>query len=190
MTGRLMIKQLFQDSFLKPREAAQEVIAFNLSYDAIFSLFLAMVCASTALMFTIDFILPQSAEAVEILGVPWKICVVIFVVTTAVAFGIAWIGEKLQGLGDFKSIMALMAWMQVLQFALQIISYLFLLTMPPVAAFFQLALIGWSFWIFITFIDVAHGFGNMIKATFVSLLGSMLGVLSLAMLTTLFFLGT
>ena len=53
-------------------------------------------------MFTIDFILPQSAEAVDILGVPWKICVVIFVVTTAVAFGIAWIGEKLQGLGDFK----------------------------------------------------------------------------------------
>ena len=129
MTGRLMIKRLFQDSFLKPREAAQEVIAFNLSYDAIFSLFLAMVCASTALMFTIDFILPQSAEAVDILGVPWKICVVIFVVTTAVAFGIAWIGEKLQGLGDFKSIMALMAWMQVLQFALQIISYHILFTM-------------------------------------------------------------
>jgi len=37
---------------------------------------------------------------------------------------------------------------------------------------------------------VAHGFDNMIKATFVSLLGSMLGVLSLAILTTLFFLGT
>ena len=190
MTGELMIKRLFQDSFSKPREAAQEVIAINLSYDAIFSLFLAMVCASTALMFTIDFILPQSGEAVEILGAPWKICVVIFVVTTAVAFGIAWIGEKLQGLGDFKSIMALMAWMQVLQFALQIISYVFLFIMPPVSAFFQVALIGWSFWIFITFIDVAHGFDNMIKATFVSLLGSMLGVLSLAMLTTLFFLGT
>ena len=40
MTGELMIKRLLQDSFSKPREAAQEVIAINLSYDAIFSLFL------------------------------------------------------------------------------------------------------------------------------------------------------
>jgi len=31
MTGELMIKRLFQDSFSKPREVAQEVIAINLS---------------------------------------------------------------------------------------------------------------------------------------------------------------
>ncbi|MGB0688756.1 MAG: hypothetical protein ACPGMX_11845, partial [Paracoccaceae bacterium] len=47
MTPKVNIQLLFRQSFVEPKTAAKQFLALDLSYDAIFSLFLASVCAST-----------------------------------------------------------------------------------------------------------------------------------------------
>ena len=110
---------------------------------------------------------------------PWQFATIVTALTLATAIGIAWIGQKLSGQGSFRLVMALIAWLQVVQLGMQVVSYFTLILPTILVTFVQFGLIGWSFWIFIAFIDEVHKFDNMIKSTLVAFLGTMVGMLGL-----------
>lgn len=179
MTSSFNIKMLFRQSFVEPKAAAKQFMALDLSYDAIFSLFLATVCASTVLIFGFDTVFYGEEARMGLLGSPWQFATIITALTLATAIGIAWIGQKLSGQGSFRLVMALISWLQVVQLGMQVVSYFTLILPTILVTFVQFGLIGWSFWIFIAFIDEVHKFDNMIKSTLVAFLGSMVGMLGL-----------
>ncbi|MGB0608220.1 MAG: YIP1 family protein [Paracoccaceae bacterium] len=186
MTFKVNIQLLFRQSFVEPKTAAKQFLALDLSYDAIFSLFLASVCASTVLIFGFDIVFYGADARVGLLGSPWQFAAIVAVLTLATAIGIAWIGQKLSGQGSFRLVMALIAWLQVVQLGMQVVSYFTLILPTLLVTFLQFGLIGWSFWIFIAFIDEVHKFDNMMKSALVAFLGTMVGMLGLFFMISLF----
>lgn len=186
MTSNISLQVLFQQSFVDPKAAAKQFLTLDLSYDAIFSMFLATVCASTVLIFGFDALFQSQETSVDLLSSPLQFAMIVTVLTLATAVGIAWIGQKLSGVGRFRPIMGLIAWLQVLQLGMQLLSYVTFLLPSIFVTFAQFGLIGWSFWIFIAFIDEAHQFGNMLKSALVALLGSMIGMFGLFFIISLF----
>ncbi len=186
MTSSVDIQMLFRQSFVEPKAAARQFLALDLSYDAIFSLFLATVCASTVLIFGFDAVFYGAEARVGLLGSPWQFAAIVTVLTLATALGISWIGQKLSGQGSFRLVMALIAWLQVVQLGMQVVSYFTLILPTILVTFVQFGLIGWSFWIFIAFIDEVHKFDNMMKSTLVAFLGTMVGMLGLFFMISLF----
>ena len=186
MTSKVNIQLLFRQSFVEPKTAAKQFLALNLSYDAIFSLFLASVCASTVLIFGFDTVFYGADARVGLLGSPWQFAAIVAVLTLATAIGIAWIGQKMSGQGNFRLVMALIAWLQVVQLGMQVVSYFTLILPTLLVTFVQFGLIGWSFWIFIAFIDEVHKFDNMMKSALVAFLGTMVGMLGLFFMISLF----
>ena len=186
MTPKVNIQLLFRQSFVEPKTAAKQFLALDLSYDAIFSLFLASVCASTVLIFGFDIVFYGADARVGLLGSPWQFAAIVAVLTLATAIGIAWIGQKMSGQGSFRLVMALIAWLQVVQLGMQVVSYFTLILPPLLVTFVQFGLIGWSFWIFTAFIDEVHKFDNMMKSALVAFLGTMVGMLGLFFMISLF----
>ena len=186
MTPKVNIQLLFRQSFVEPKTAAKQFLALDLSYDAIFSLFLASVCASTVLIFGFDIVFYGADARVGLLGSPWQFAAIVAVLTLATAIGIAWIGQKMSGQGSFRLVMALIAWLQVVQLGMQLVSYFTLILPTLLVTFLQFGLIGWSFWIFIAFIDEVHKFDNMMKSALVAFLGTMVGMLGLFFMISLF----
>ena len=186
MTPKVNIQLLFRQSFVEPKTAAKQFLALDLSYDAIFSLFLASVCASTVLIFGFDIVFYGADARVGLLGSPWQFAAIVAVLTLATAIGIAWIGQKMSGQGSFRLVMALIAWLQVVQLGMQVVSYFTLILPTLLVTFLQFGLIGWSFWIFIAFIDEVHKFDNMMKSALVAFLGTMVGMLGLFFMISLF----
>ena len=186
MTSKVNIQLLFRQSFVEPKTAAKQFLALDLSYDAIFSLFLASVCASTVLIFGFDIVFYGADARVGLLGSPWQFAAIVAVLTLATAIGIAWIGQKMSGQGSFRLVMALIAWLQVVQLGMQVVSYFTLILPPLLVTFVQFGLIGWSFWIFTAFIDEVHKFDNMMKSALVAFLGTMVGMLGLFFMISLF----
>ena len=186
MTSKVNIQLLFRQSFVEPKTAAKQFLALDLSYDAIFSLFLASVCASTVLIFGFDIVFYGADARVGLLGSPWQFAAIVAVLTLATTIGIAWIGQKMSGQGSFRLVMALIAWLQVVQLGMQLVSYFTLILPTLLVTFLQFGLIGWSFWIFIAFIDEVHKFDNMMKSALVAFLGTMVGMLGLFFMISLF----
>ena len=186
MTSKVNIQLLFRQSFVEPKTAAKQFLALDLSYDAIFSLFLASVCASTVLIFGFDIVFYGADARVGLLGSPWQFAAIVAVLTLATAIGIAWIGQKMSGQGSFRLVMALIAWLQVVQLGMQLVSYFTLILPTLLVTFLQFGLIGWSFWIFIAFIDEVHKFDNVMKSALVAFLGTMVGMLGLFFMISLF----
>ncbi|MBT6097220.1 MAG: hypothetical protein HOM03_09815 [Marinovum sp.] len=179
MTSNVNIQQLFRQSFVEPKAAAKNFLALDLSYDAVFSLFLATVCASTVLIFGFDALFQNAQARPGLLESPWQFAAIVTVLTLSTAVGIAWIGQKLSGQGTLRTVMGLIAWLQVVQLGMQMVSYFTLILPSILVTFVQFGLIGWSFWIFIAFIDEVHKFENMMKSTMVAFLGTIIGMLGL-----------
>ena len=95
MTSNVNIQQLFRQSFVEPKAAAKNFLALDLSYDAVFSLFLATVCASTVLIFGFDALFQNAQARPGLLESPWQFAAIVTVLTLSTAVGIAWIGQKL-----------------------------------------------------------------------------------------------
>ena len=166
---------LLKVSFSQPKEAAGIIISRGFSYDVIWSVFIASICLTTAMQFFADGLMQVDGPSLNDISSPWIFALMVGGMTLLVCATITWTGQRFDGVADFKTIFALVAWLQVIQLILQTIIYVLLLLVTALAGFAQIAIIFWSLWIFVAFIDTAHGFDNMLKSFVVSVLGIGLG---------------
>ena len=178
MTSAINLTTLLKISFTDPKQAGSIILSYDLPYNAIASIFAAAICASTAMLFAVDLFYDT----------PWVFALLVGVMTLVVCGAISWTGQRFSGLGDFKSIFTIVAWLQVVQMVMQMTSFLVMVLFAPLAGIVQFAIFLWSLWIFVAFIDAAHGFDNMIKSSLVAVLGSSLG--SIGMLVMVIFIST
>ena len=188
MTSSLNFTNLIKLSLIDPKQAGRSILSYGLSYDAICSIFAAAICASTAMLFAVDLVYETEGPSLTNVSTPWIFALLVSVMTLVVCGAISWTGQRFSGQGGFKSIFTIVAWLQVVQMVMQITSFLVMVLFAPLIGIVQFAIFLWSLWIFVAFIDAAHGFENMIKSSLVALLGSSLG--SIGMLAMVIFIST
>ena len=179
---------LLKLSLLDPKQAGQSILSYDLSYEAICSIFAAAICASTSMMFAIDLLYETEGPSLTKVSTPWVFALLVGVMTLVVCGAISWTGQRFSGQGHFKSILTIVAWLQVVQMFMQMASFLVMVILTPLIGIVQFGIFLWSLWIFVAFIDAAHGYNNMVKASLVALLGSGLG--SIAMIAMIAFFST
>ena len=180
MTNAAFLTNLFKFSLFDPKEAANEILERDFSYDIIWSIFIASICITTAMQFTAETFIKGDGPSLIDFSRPSIFAVTIAGTTLFVCGTLNWTGQRFGGRSDFKSIFALVTWLQVVQLALQAMIYVCLALAPILTAFAQITILFWSMWIFVSFLDKAHGFENMFKTALVALLGvSLAGVLLL-----------
>ena len=186
MTSAFNFASLLKLSLSNPKEAGRAILSYGLSYDAICSIFAAAICASTAMMFAVATLYETDEPSLTNVSTPWIFALLVGIMTIVVCGAISWTGQRFSGQGDFKAVFSIVAWLQVVQMVLQLASFLVMFFLTPLIGFIQLVIFFWSLWIFVAFIDAAHGFDNMIKSSLVALLGSSLG--SIGMLIMVIFM--
>ena len=179
---------LLKLSLLDPKQAGQSILSYDLSYESICSIFAAAICASTSMMFAIDLLYETDGPSLTKVSTPWVFALLVGVMTLVVCGAISWTGQRFSGQGHFKSILTIVAWLQVVQMFMQMASFLVMVILTPLIGVVQFGIFLWSLWIFVAFIDAAHGYNNMVKASLVALLGSGLG--SIAMIAMIAFIST
>lgn len=179
---------LLKLSLLDPKQAGQSILSYDLSYESICSIFAAAICASTSMMFAIDLLYETEGPSLTKVSTPWVFALLVGVMTLVVCGAISWTGQRFSGQGHFKSILTIVAWLQVVQMFMQMASFLVMVILTPLVGIVQFGIFLWSLWIFVAFIDSAHGYNNMVKAALVALLGSGLG--SIAMIAMIAFIST
>lgn len=88
---------------------------------------------------------------------------------------IIWVGRWFGGQGRFSDAVALVAWLEAIMFALQVVQFIALFILP--AATVVLALVGLALliWLAVQFIAELHGFANL-WLVFFGMIGTLLGV--------------
>ena len=188
MTSAFNLTNLLKLSLTDPKQAGQAILSYDLSYDAICSIFAAAICASTAMLFAVDLVYETEGPSLTNVSTPWVFAPLVGIMTLVVCGAISWTGQRFSGRGDFKSVFTIVAWLQVVQMIMQITSFLVMVLFAPLIGIVQFVIFLWSLWIFVAFIDAAHGFDNMIKSSLVALLGCSLG--SIGMLIMVIFIST
>ena len=166
-----------------PREVAQLLIAARLSHEAILTA-MALVVALNALVMGI---LQASMGAGAL---PFVMSPVLFgallaamlVVSVMVLTGV---GRMLGGTARAEDLAVLLAWLQAVRILWQVIVAVAALLAPPLASI--LAVLGFlaGIYIFLNFLDVAHGFDNLLRALAVLVIGGLALVMAMSLLVSL-----
>ncbi len=182
MSRSINFTHLLKLSLSDPKQAGQVILSYGLSYEEICSIFAAAICASTSMMFVVDLLYETEGPSLTRVSTPWVFALMVGIMTIVVCGAISWTGQRFSGRGHFKSIFTIVAWLQVVQMLMQMASFLVMVLLTPLIGIVQFGIFLWSLWIFVAFIDAAHGYDNMIKSSLVALLGSGLGsIVMLAM---------
>lgn len=166
-----------------PREVAQLLIAARLSHEAILTA-MALVVALNAL------VMGALQAAMGAGALPFVMSPVLFgallaamlVVSVMVLTGT---GRMLGGNGRAEDIAVLLAWLQAVRILWQIIVAVAALLAPPLASI--LAVLGFfaGIYIILNFLDVAHGFDNLLRALAVLVIGGLVLVMAMSLLVSL-----
>ncbi|MEM1302988.1 MAG: YIP1 family protein [Pseudomonadota bacterium] len=176
---------LIGDSFTKPRHAARVLLSLNPSRDMAFSALALSVVLSVIASF-----LMTGGEVVRITAnsmplQPAMVAGMMMCLTTILAFMIHFTGQAMKGTGDLPSSVLVMAWMQALFLAGQIVQGVLILMSPGLGALFGVALTLVIIYVLLIFIDELHGLGSVGRAAFLLFMAFVGVTLGMSFLLTL-----
>ena len=179
------VLSLIGESFTNPRNAAKALLALNPTRDMAFSALGLSVVLSVIVTFLLTGgsgvqLTPQGMP-IE----PWLVAAMMMCLTTILAFMIHFTGQAMKGTGDLPGSILVMAWMQALFLAGQILQVVLILMSPSIGAFFGFALTLVIIWILLTFIDELHGLGSLGRAAFLLFMAFVGVTLGMSFLLTL-----
>lgn len=170
---------LIGTSFVRPRDAAQVVLSWPRTRDFAFSALGLSVVLSVLLTFFVS-----GGQPVPLLqGVPpftpVLLALMLMSITTILAFTIHFTGQAMSGKSDLAGALLIMAWMQAMFLAGQVVQTALLLVSPVTGAMLGFAITLIVIWVLLTFIDELNGFGSLGRAAFLLLMafvGMSLGI--------------
>jgi len=182
MTGMI---SLIGESFTNPRHAARVLLDLNPTRDMAFS----ALGVSVILSVIVSFLLTNGqAHQIRPDGLPLQPAMVagmMMCATTILGFMIHFTGQAMKGTGDLPGAILVMAWMQALFLAGQIVQGVLILMSPGLATLFGLALTLVIIWVLLIFIDELHGLGSVGRAAFLLFMAFVGVTLGLSFLLTL-----
>ncbi|WP_340256153.1 Yip1 family protein [Roseobacter sp. HKCC-CH-9208] len=152
-----------RDTIRAPQEAAQAVLALNLPRNVLW-LGLALVITLSTLLASAVLLMVPMPEAGAGVPMPVVMGIVQAVFLVLVSLGIAVIGARFGGKGDFDGALALMAWLQAVFLVVQAFQIAAIaIGLSVLADIVSLASIPLFFWLMAQFVTVLHGFSSVWK---------------------------
>ena len=168
-----------------PSEAAQIVLGWNLSKEALWTA-IAFVSVIVTILSTLSNILfPVPAPLNALVGNPIMYFVVAAGGFVATVHAVFWTGRMLGGQGKLEDLMTLLLWVQALRAVAQLGVLLLLLFAPVLASFFVLFVGVATLWIFVHFISIGLHLNSLWRATVVLFVGALALVVGLSFLLSL-----
>ena len=152
-----------RDTIRAPQEAAQAVLALNLPRNVLW-LGLALVITLSTLLASAVLLMVPMPEAGAGVPMPIVMGIVQAVFLVLVSLGIAVIGARFGGKGDFDGALALMVWLQAVFLVVQAFQIAAIaIGLSVLADIVSLASIPLFFWLMAQFVTVLHGFSSVWK---------------------------
>ena len=152
-----------RDTIRAPQEAAQAVLALNLPRNVLW-LGLALVITLSTLLASAVLLMVPMPEAGAGVPMPIVMGIVQAVFLVLVSLGIAVIGARFGGQGDFDGALALMVWLQAVFLVVQAFQIVAIaIGLSVLADIVSLASIPLFFWLMAQFVTVVHGFSSVWK---------------------------
>ena len=152
-----------RDTIRAPQEAAQAVLALNLPRNVLW-LGLALVITLSTLLASAVLLMVPMPEAGAGVPMPIVMGIVQAVFLVLVSLGIAVIGARFGGKGDFDGALALMVWLQAVFLVVQAFQIVAIaIGLSVLADIVSLASIPLFFWLMAQFVTVLHGFSSVWK---------------------------
>ena len=152
-----------RDTIRAPQEAAQAILALNLPRNVLW-LGLALVITLSTLLASAVLLMVPMPEAGAGVPMPVVMGLVQAVFLVLVSLGIAVIGARFGGKGDFDGALALMVWLQAVFLVVQAFQIVAIaIGLSVLADIVSLASIPLFFWLMAQFVTVLHGFSSIWK---------------------------
>ena len=152
-----------RDTIRAPQEAAQAVLALNPPRNVLW-LGLALVITLSTLLASAVLLMVPMPEAGAGVPMPVVMGLVQAVFLVLVSLGIAVIGARFGGKGDFDGALALMVWLQAVFLVVQAFQIAAIaIGLSVLADIVSLASIPLFFWLMAQFVTVLHGFSSVWK---------------------------
>ena len=152
-----------RDTIRAPQEAAQAVLTLNLPRNVLW-LGLALVITLSTLLASAVLLMVPMPEAGAGVPMPVVMGIVQAVFLVLVSLGIAVIGARFGGKGDFDGALALMVWLQAVFLVVQAFQIAAIaIGLSVLADIVSLASLPLFFWLMAQFVTVLHGFSSVWK---------------------------
>ena len=173
--------KLVIDSFLRPRETIQTVLALGFDQRTLFQAALLISCAY-GIAQPVFTSLSEPGAPRPFLDDPVLVALAQFVTILLCAGAVSWIGRAFGGTGAFHGSLTISVWYTVVGVLPQM-ALLFLQAMGSQVAMIQVGLFAWLLVIFAIFVQTLHGFENLFL-TLIGVIGS--GILFMALIFFVF----
>lgn len=169
----------------RPRDAAAFLVSLHLSREALLTAFALVVVLNTLFFGLTQLVVPAGNILVPAMQDPVMFGISLALTLVALVLAITASGRAFDGAARVETVAVLVIWLQGLRAALQVI----VLLLAPVSLFVSGLIVTAStiigLWIFVHFIDVAHGLGSLLKASVVLLIAVVGMLLALTMIFSL-----
>lgn len=185
MTRTTTLPELFVLTLRDPHAAADIVLGWNLSKEAMWTA-IALVSVIVTILSTVsNIILPVPAPLNAIVGNPFMYFVIAAGGFVATVHAIYWTGRMLGGRGRLEDLMILLLWLQAMRAVAQVVVLVTLLIAPILASFLVLIIAVATIWVFINFISIGVHLNSMVRAVVVLVVAALALVVGLSFLLSL-----
>lgn len=159
----------------QPRVIARQLILLDLPVRTLWLILLTVAAISAVIGETATLLLigQSAADADPVAVGPLAKAGIRLGGLVATVLAVHHIGRMMGGKGRFEDSLALIAWLEVVMIAVQVIQILLLVAMPGLGLVVTLAGLALTLWIFTAFVTEIHGFRNM-AMVFVTIVASVL----------------
>lgn len=175
----MQILSLLDLTIRDPKAAAEQVLSLDLSREFLWSALVLVTVVSVLLVKLMQAVLPQSEGALVLpfQNSPLLFALVMWGSLVLLVFSVHYIGQMFGGSGRFNQSILVVAWLQFLLLAWQVLQFFVGFVSIVVSALLGLAFMIYWIWIMASFVAVLHRFQNRVLVL-VGMVVSLFGVMT------------
>ena len=170
-----ILQALIIETIRAPADAARRILALKLPQEWLW-MALALMCVLNAFVYSVALHMSPPTDPSQAMFIPAAfrspvlLTLFLFAVLSLTTIVLHRLGRYMDGAGELRDILALVSWLQVLRLVLQLVVVVLSLVAPAFGALLVLVASVWGIYIMAAFVNVAHGYDNIMKAAGVMLL--------------------
>ena len=169
-------------SVTDPRGVAKLLLSMRLGTEAIATAFALVIVLNGLVYALIELVSPDGSG---VMGGPMVVMALQAATLVLTVVAVTWAGRGLGGAGGMQQIAVLMIWLQALRALAQAGILVLLIAIPFLGTLAVFAVSVLGVWIAVHFVDEAHGFGNLLKALMVLIVGVLAMAIALSIVLTM-----
>tara|TARA_R110002072_G_scaffold6690_8_gene38347 strand:+ start:273 stop:863 length:591 start_codon:yes stop_codon:yes gene_type:complete len=176
---------LVQATLRSPRIAAEQIIAWQLSREVLWTALALVAVLNTFVIVLLIKVAQPDMPLPSYFSAPLVLYVLLAGILVVYVHAIYWAGLAIGGQGMLGDVLALVVWLQVLRALAQVGVLVLTILVPPLALILSLTIAVWGLWVLLSFIATALNLPTIGHAAAVLIIGAVGVVLGLGVLLSL-----